>query len=1089
MPHTSNRLQLPGSLETQLYDYRRRVWIIKSIEAACGAIFGVLVSYLTIFGLDRLIDTPDGARITIFAVAVAACAFVPVYLHRWVWRQRQFVQLARLLSRRYPSLGDQLLGVIELVRNEFEQHRSRALCEAAVQQVAGDAARRNFHEAVPNPRHRLWAWAAATPLAAAVLLLVLFPSAALNAWSRFMAPWEPIPRYTFTALEELPETLVVAHGEPVTISVRLREDSRRRPATGTVQLGNQPPVEAELKDGAYEFSLPSQIAADTLYLRIGDARQTVHLEPMLRPELTSVTAAVTLPEYLGRPEKLEKDVRGGALTLVRGSTAQFAITASRDLASAALDAEALSPTGASLATAPVNVDESRQLSFEWRDKFGLAGREPFQIAITAQDDAQPSLACDTLPRQKVVLASETLSFKVRAMDDFGVKVVGIEWQGLDENAADKVAHGERALAAGGHDKEFLDIAATFCAESLEIEPQPLAVRLYAEDYLPGRERVYSPTFVFYVLSAEQHYIWLTEQLSKWHRQSLEVRDRELQLHHTNEQLRALAPEELDKLETRRQIESQAAAERNNGRRLTGLVNSGEDLVRQAMRNPEFGIVHLEKLGEMLQILKDISANRMPNVADLLKQSSQAQGALANAQGKSPPVAGNVHTTPTAKAGGDPPKPQTPQPMVPKVVDNESSQQPPSKDDDAGKPGKGQSPPKLKLPVTTVASTPPKKDDKDGEKKTPEEQKLDEAVVVQKDLLAEFEKIADELNKVLANLEGSTLVKRLKAASREQYVVAGKIGDHLGDTFGMRGRAVDAAGKNLLDLSEVELASSQKVSTIMDDMQAYFERRRMQRFKIVLDEMREQDAVGSLRQLGDDVRLETGMSIAQCEFWSDTLDRWADNLVDPACAGECACKGKGCLPPAMILEAMKILEAEVNLREETRVAQQAKAAIEAEKHMEECYKLSTTQDGLTERVRKLNAAIKELPDAEQDFALEIKILTAVEKVMNEATGILMNGETGNPAIAAETEAIELLLRSKRINPKGGGGGGSSPGGGGQGTTNDSALALVGNGMNDKEVREDRGVQQSTGDAGTSLPEEFRAGLDEYFNRLEREPGSD
>ncbi len=413
MPHATSRLELPGSLETQLYEYRRRVWIIKSIEAACGATFGVLVSYLTLFVLDRLIDTPDWVRAAIFNVAVAACAVIPVYLHRWIWRHRQLGQLARLLSRRYPSLGDQLLGVIELVRNEFEQHRSRALCEAAIQQVAGDAARRNFREAVPNPRHRAWAWAAALPLAAAVVLLALFPSAAINAWSRFMAPWQPIPRYTFTALEELPDTLIVPHGEPVTVTVRLRDDSRRRPR-GTVQLGSQPPVEAELHDGVYEFSLPSQIAPDSLHVRIGDARQTVELEPMLRPELTDVTAAVTLPEYLGRPEKLEKDVRGGALTVVRGSTATFAITASRDLATATVDDDTLSPSGPSLATVPVNIDESREFTFDWRDKFGLAGREPFTIAITAQDNAPPSLACDSLPRQKVVLVSETLSFKVRA---------------------------------------------------------------------------------------------------------------------------------------------------------------------------------------------------------------------------------------------------------------------------------------------------------------------------------------------------------------------------------------------------------------------------------------------------------------------------------------------------------------------------------------------------------------------------------------------------------------------------------------------------------------------------------------------------
>ena len=50
------------------------------------------------------------------------------------------------------------------------------------------------------------------------------------------------------------------------------------------------------------------------------------------------------------------------------------------------------------------------------------------------------------------------------------------------------------------------------------------------------------------------------------------------------------------------------------------------------------------------------------------------------------------------------------------------------------------------------------------------------------------------------------------------------------------------------------------------------------------------------------------------------------------------------------------------------------------------------------------------------------------------------------------------------PRAGGGGGSTPGGGGHGKTLDSALALFGGGVNDKEVREDRGVSQATGDSG-------------------------
>jgi hypothetical protein len=192
-----------------------------------------------------------------------------------------------------------------------------------------------------------------------------------------------------------------------------------------------------------------------------------------------------------------------------------------------------------------------------------------------------------------------------------------------------------------------------------------------------------------------------------------------------------------------------------------------------------------------------------------------------------------------------------------------------------------------------------------------------------------------------------------------------------------------------------------------------------------------------------------------------------------------------LPPSIVLEVLQILEGEVNLREETRVAEQAKPALEAADHKEEAMRLSGDQSDLKDRVDKVIERIRELPNGDQEFGKEIQLLTLVAQVMNEATGILARPDTGAPAIAAETEAIELLLQSKKINPKGGGGGGgANPGGGGGGNTTDSALSLIGNGVNDKEVREDRGIAQTTGDAGPVLPEEFRAGLDEYFNRLER-----
>lgn len=184
----------------------------------------------------------------------------------------------------------------------------------------------------------------------------------------------------------------------------------------------------------------------------------------------------------------------------------------------------------------------------------------------------------------------------------------------------------------------------------------------------------------------------------------------------------------------------------------------------------------------------------------------------------------------------------------------------------------------------------------------------------------------------------------------------------------------------------------------------------------------------------------------------------------------------------MLEVLRILEAEVNLREETRVTQQAKSALSIDEFHLRASPLGSTQNQLRERIDEVEDRIQKLPESELLFTKEIQLMQAVSAVMREATGILNAPDTGPRAIAAETEAIELLLASKRINPNGGGGGGSSPGGGGSGTTTDSALALLGKGINEKEVREHREIEQATGETGTSLPEEYRTGLDEYFLRI-------
>ncbi len=182
--------------------------------------------------------------------------------------------------------------------------------------------------------------------------------------------------------------------------------------------------------------------------------------------------------------------------------------------------------------------------------------------------------------------------------------------------------------------------------------------------------------------------------------------------------------------------------------------------------------------------------------------------------------------------------------------------------------------------------------------------------------------------------------------------------------------------------------------------------------------------------------------------------------------------------------MKILEREIGLREETRAAEQVRAILEAEDYKAQARPLADTQMELKDRVGTVTEKIRELPNAEEAFRIEIAILTRVEEVMKEAAFLLAIPQTGPGTIAAETEAIELLLQTKRINPKGGGGGGgSSPGGGGSGDTQEAALALIGAGSERNAQPRARDVEMSTGTTGRELPVEFRSGLDAYFSNLE------
>ena len=1062
---------LPPILESKLADFRRRVWVVKVLEGILAGQVGLLGSWLVLFVLDRVMETPSWMRWTLMLGGSAVLGLgLPLKWHRWVWRQRQLEDAARLLKRTFPRLGDQLLGIVELSRHE-DASRSERLVQAAMAQAAEAVKDKDFTHAVPEARHARWAWALAGAALLTLAAALGVPEAAWNAAQRWAMPWKNIERFTFARIEALPKKLVVPLAEPVKLTVKLDKGTQWSPQVAKASIEGQPIIQSTLKDGAYVLALPPQKNDTALKLSLGDVREEIAVLPRARPELKTLAICTKLPAYLKYQTQPVIEVRGGSVSVLKGALASIEATASRELASATLDGQTQSVSGDKMTTTFSELAADAEKTMTWKDREGLEPREPLVLRLQAVEDEAPRLAARRESPEQVVLDTEVLAFEVDAQDDFGIQRVGLEWRSVNDDST----KGDKIAAAGEPEKKTLNAKVTFSAIRDGVAPQTLEIRAWAEDYLPGRKRAYSSSFQLQILNKTDHALWLTEQFGKWLESARETYEREQQLHATNRELRQMNAAELDRPENRRKIAQQASSETANAARLGALNQSGRSLVEQATRNDEFDAQRLESWATMLKSLQDIASKKMPSVADLLKQSAGA---------KSQP-------SQSGQSGQQSQKPSTPQPAneapkkpnMPSLTDREASMSKPAeaKNDPNAKPA----PPKpstLKLPTTQMAATAPKEGKKAEEQpQTPAQQKMDEAIEEQELLLAEFAKVSDELAAVLASLEASTFVKRLKKASRDQLVAAKDLNTKTLSAFGLEKQPV----KEAASIAEHEKGQSETVRVIQSDLEAYYARKPEMHFKTVIGQMKETQVVKALHTLGDQAAVNlSGSSMAGAEFWADTLDRWAEEMVAASECKACSSCSSDSLPPEIVLKVMKALRDEMKLRDETREAENAKPALDTKVYAKQSNDLASKQFGIRLNVRGAFDDILHLPSANEKFGKELKLLDAVMQVMDEAGSLLDKPDTGAPTIAAETEAIELLLQAKRPNPKGGGGGGSNPGGGGSAaSTGLAALADLGEGGDAATNVDARPVGQATGKAGRELPEEFKTGLDAYFNKLE------
>lgn len=876
------RTAIPDSLRKQLADFRRHLWRVKVIEAVAAGLIGLLVSFLLVYGLDRIWPTPGLVRLAILLGGVSLfVGFAPYWLHRWVWRQRREAQLARLIAKRYPGLGDRLLGVIELQDQEGSADSlSPRLREAAMEAVAAETGSRKLDEALPPQRHRKWGLAAMGLAGAVAATFALAPRAGINALERWLMPLSNTERYTFTKLDHPPVKLTVPYGEAFDVMLSLAKESEQRPETASGRYGMQPGISSKLTGNSYRFTFPGQQDRGIITFKVGDLRHEVEVEPKPRPSVMAVRAMVSPPAYLGIGDH-KVDLATGVLSAVEGSKVSVEFEMDRALASGnfgptrgestaepepqiapkpgekpeAPKAPVFQPiegamqiSGSIARTPPLEVGSIPfEVPFTWTDTLGLASDAGYRLRVDALADAAPTCYMQGVDRQKAILPEETIEFEVLAEDDFGVKETGLEWSGQFTRPTDQqAAKGELKLGEGAADERRMMRPAAFSPAAFGIAPQKITLRAYVQDRFPDRGRVYSEPVILYVLTRDEHAQMLKSQFDRQITELEDLARREQDLLDENQRLEKLDGAELQKEENRKRLEKQQQEEAETKNRTENLTERMEQLMKDATRNGDIDKKTLQKIAESLKSLQELSKEDVPKVEQKLGDSQEQSN-------------------------------------------------------------------------------------------TPEKSKKDvqEAVEEQKKAVEKMKEAAEKANDANKRFEAGTFINRLKKAAGEQSGIVASLKEAFDRMLGLKTPALDPTDlRRLNDNNRQQSDTAADVRWIEEDLAHYYSRTKEESFKAIMDEMRESRIGIGLETVRQ--RLSSNHSFEAAEEakkWADKLNEWAKKLEGEKDKNGGGGGGDGA-PDAededfeFMLRVMKMIQQEQDLRARTRALEQLRRGGEA-----------------------------------------------------------------------------------------------------------------------------------------------------------------
>lgn len=639
---------LPDNLERQFSELRKRLFGLESLFALGAAVSAILLSFLLVLISDRLWETPVWLRLVLFGAGlVSAVAALVWWLRRWVIQPPDMKALAVLVQRKYRRLGDRLLGIVELSHESTRPaYFSPELYRAAIGQVNEEASKYDFKEAADRRASRRQLVTSGALLLIVMLPAMLLPEATWNSFRRWITPLAKIPRFTLVELAGMPRERIVAHGEKFAFSGKVGFRSFWKPARVRLELANGQKLQTQARNGVFEVQVPALVQVMKAVVRSGDAAHEVTFLAKHRPAMEVAGAQVRLPEYLGYPEQSET-AQGGFIEVVEGSSISLTGRVSRALQTARMQVgervQDVTVSSNLFSTPRIEARDAMEVNLVWQDAIGLTNASPWKLAVQTRKDSPPLPEIEELYRDTAMLETEVLPIPIRASDDFGVKMIGLNWsaEGLTtegETNQVEVQRRETVQNLAATDTKYIEHTVNFSPAVLGLASEStIEIRAFAVDYMPGRERSESPVYRIHVMGNAQHAEMVRQNLESLLVQLEEVTRLEEKIASDTREMKDL--QKLDTPEAAKKISELEQTQQENAKQLQQLAQEGMKTLREALRNPAFNEQTLTEWTKNLAQMQKVSQQQMKDAAKALQQASQSPNAgereekLAEAQKK------------------------------------------------------------------------------------------------------------------------------------------------------------------------------------------------------------------------------------------------------------------------------------------------------------------------------------------------------------------------------------------------------------------------------------------------------------------------